>query len=61
VGLTADLVLGLFREDLYEVDLGVTGATELSLLKHRDGAIGYVDLYHDARYLRFEDVLDPAR
>ena len=61
VGLTADLVLGLFREDVYEADVGLTGATELLLLKHRDGALGYVDLYHDAPYLRFEDVLDPVR
>ncbi|MBP6775234.1 MAG: AAA family ATPase [Gemmatimonadaceae bacterium] len=58
VGTHADLVLGLYREELYDGDLGVTGATELRLLKHRDGALGYVDLYFTAQWLRFEDVLD---
>jgi replicative DNA helicase len=58
VGSHADLVLALFREDLYEADLGVAGAAELRLLKYREGALGYVDLYFDARYGRFEDVLE---
>jgi replicative DNA helicase len=59
VGTHADIVLGLYREELYEVaDLGVTGGAELLVLKLRDGARGYVDLYFDARYGRFEDVLE---
>ncbi|HEY0931573.1 MAG TPA: DnaB-like helicase C-terminal domain-containing protein [Gemmatimonas sp.] len=58
VGTHADLVFGLYREELYEVDLGVTGATELLVLKHRDGPRGYVDLYFDSRFGRFEDVLE---
>jgi replicative DNA helicase len=58
VGTHADLVLGLYREDLYDADMGVAGATELRLLKFRDGALGYVDLYFYAKWLRFEDVLE---
>lgn len=58
VGTHADLVLGLYREDLYESDLGVSGAAELLVLKHRDGAKGYIDLYFDSRFARFEDVLE---
>lgn len=58
IGTHADLVLGLYREELYEADLGVSGAAELRVLKHRDGATGYVDLYFDRRYCRFEDVLE---
>ena len=58
VGVHADLVLGLFREELYESDLGVSGATELLVLKQRDGAVGYADLYFYGQWLRFEDVLD---
>ena len=58
IGTHADLVLGLYREELYEADLGVSGAAELLLLKNRDGARGYVDLYFDTRYSRFEDVLE---
>jgi replicative DNA helicase len=58
IGTHADLVLGLYREELYEADLGVSGAAELLLLKNRDGAKGYVDLYFDSRFSRFEDVLE---
>jgi len=58
VGVHADLVLGLYREELYESDLGVSGATELLVLKQRDGAVGYADLYYYSQWLRFEDVLD---
>ena len=57
VGTHADLVLGLYREDLYDGDLGVAGATELLLLKHRDGALGYVDLFFYEHWMRFEEVL----
>lgn len=58
IGSHADLVMGLYREELYEADQGVSGAAELLLLKNRDGAKGYIDLYFDSRYSRFEDVLD---
>lgn len=60
VGSHADLVLGLFREEMYDADLAVVGAAELALLKYREGALGYVDLYFTAPQLRFEDVLDPG-
>lgn len=56
IGAHADIVTGLYREELYEADLGVSGAAELRVLKHRDGARGYVDLYFDSRCGRFEDV-----
>lgn len=59
VGTHADVVLGLFREEMYDGDLAVTGAAELIVLKHRDGALGYVDLYFQPVFLRFQDVLDP--
>lgn len=54
----ADLVLGLFREELYQSDAALTGAAELHLLKHRTGDLGYVDLYFEAPCLRFEDVME---
>ena len=57
-GVHADLVLGLFREEMYDGDLAVAGAAELLLLKNRHGALGYVDLYFSARWLRFQDVLE---
>lgn len=54
----ADLILGLYREELYMADMAVEGASELLLLKRRDGAPGYVDLFFYPRWLRFEDVLE---
>lgn len=57
----ADVVLGLFREEMYAPANGVEGATELLALKNRNGPTGYVDLYFYAQWLRFEDMLDPDR
>jgi replicative DNA helicase len=33
---------------------------ELHVLKHRDGAVGYVDLYFYPHWLRFEDLTEPT-
>ena len=57
----ADVVLGLFREEMYGSSHGVEGATELSALKNRNGPTGYVDLYFYKQWMRFEDMLDPDR
>lgn len=56
----ADLVLGLYREEMYRPGQGVDGATELIVAKNRNGPTGFVDLYFYARWLRFEDMLDPT-
>ena len=57
----ADVVLGLFREEMHDASQGIEGATELLVLKNRDGARGYVDLYFYKQWMRFEDVVDPER
>lgn len=57
----ADLILGLFREEMYSNDRGLDGATELMLLKNRSGPVGFIDLYFYKQWLRFEDMLDPDR
>jgi replicative DNA helicase len=57
----ADIVLGLFREEMYAPGRGVEGATELLALKNRNGPTGYVDLYFYQQWMRFEDMLDPER
>ncbi len=57
----ADVVLGLYREEMYAPGNGVEGATELLVRKNRNGTIGYVDLYFYKQWLRFEDMLDPDR
>ena len=57
----ADVVLGLFRQDMYEPSRDIAGATELLVRKNRNGPTAYVDLYFYAQYMRFEDMLDPER
>ena len=57
----ADVVLGLFREDMYESSRDIAGATELLVRKNRGGAVGYADLYFYAQWMRFEDMLDPDK
>jgi replicative DNA helicase len=46
---------------MHDTSHGIEGATELLVLKHRDGALGYVDLFFYAQWLRFEDVVEPDR
>jgi replicative DNA helicase len=57
----ADVVLALFREDMYDRRREIEGATELLVRKNRNGGMGYVDLYFYAQWMRFEDMLDPDR
>jgi replicative DNA helicase len=57
----ADVVLALFREEMYNPGGGVDGATELIVAKNRSGPTGFVDLYFYRRWMRFEDMLDPDR
>ena len=57
----ADVVLGLFREELYAPSAHVEGATELSVLKNRSGPTGMVDLYFYKQWLRFEDLVEPQK
>ncbi|MBM4193481.1 MAG: hypothetical protein FJ202_03755 [Gemmatimonadetes bacterium] len=57
----ADVVLGVYREEMHNPGTGVEGATELLILKNRNGGTGYVDLYFYKQWLRFEDMLDPDR
>jgi replicative DNA helicase len=56
---TADVVLGIYREEMYRPGHGVEGATELIVAKNRNGPTGFVDLFFYQRWLRFEDLLDP--
>jgi replicative DNA helicase len=55
----ADVVLGLYREELYQPSPHIEGATELAVLKNRNGPTGLVDLYFYKQWLRFEDMVEP--
>jgi replicative DNA helicase len=57
----ADVVMAIYREEMYAPGYGVEGATELLVRKNRNGTIGYVDLYFYKQWMRFEDMLDPDR
>ncbi|HXG45780.1 MAG TPA: DnaB-like helicase C-terminal domain-containing protein [Gemmatimonadales bacterium] len=57
----ADVVLTIYREEMYRPSYGVEGAVELIIGKNRNGPSGYVDLYFYRNWLRFEDMLDPDR
>jgi replicative DNA helicase len=54
----ADLILMIYREEMYRPGQGVEGATELIVAKNRNGPTGFVDLFFYPRWLRFVDMLD---
>jgi len=54
----ADVVLALYREEMYQPGRDIEGATELIVRKNRNGAKGYVDLYFYQKWERFEEVLE---
>lgn len=58
LGQQADIVLGLYREEMYHADREVDGAAEVHVLKQRDGSLGYADLFYFKQWLRFEDVVE---
>jgi replicative DNA helicase len=53
----ADVVLAIYREEMYRPGQGVEGATELIVAKNRNGPTGFVDLFFYSRFLRFEDMV----
>jgi replicative DNA helicase len=55
---SADIVLMVYREEMYRPGQGVEGATELIVAKNRNGPTGFVDLYFYPKWLRFVDMLD---
>jgi len=57
----ADVVLGLYREELYAPSPHIEGATELTVLKNRSGPTGLVDLFFYKQWLRFEDMVEPGK
>lgn len=54
----SDVVLGLYREEMYRPGYGTDGGTELLLLKNRNGGTGYLDLYFYKQWMRFEDMVE---
>jgi replicative DNA helicase len=56
----ADVVMFIYREDLYNKDTEKKGIAEIHLAKHRNGPVGQVSLLFNERQTKFVD-LEPFR
>lgn len=56
----ADLIMAVYRDELYDPDTEAKGIAELLIRKHRGGPLGTLYLEFDGPTMRFDD-LDPAR
>jgi replicative DNA helicase len=54
----ADVVMGIFREALYDDAPDVAGAFEVHVLKHRAAATAFTDLYIEPGAGRVEDLIE---
>ena len=52
----ADIVLFIYREELYEPDTDKKGIAEIHLAKHRNGPVGVVPMRFEASTTRFSDL-----
>jgi replicative DNA helicase len=52
----ADIVMFIYREELYDKETDKLGIAELHIAKHRNGPIGVVPLRFDKATTRFEDL-----
>lgn len=52
----ADIVLFLYREEMYQKDTDRKGIAEIHIAKHRNGPIGVIPLRFDAQTTRFDDL-----
>ncbi len=52
----ADLVMFIYREEMYDKDTDKKGIAEIHIAKHRNGPLGTVSLFFDQRTTRFRDL-----
>ena len=52
----ADLVMFIYREEMYDKDTDKKGIAEIHIAKHRNGPLGMVNLFFDQRTTRFRDL-----
>ncbi|HXE82908.1 MAG TPA: replicative DNA helicase [Gemmatimonadales bacterium] len=52
----ADLVIGIYREEVYDPQTSDQGTAELLVLKHRNGRIGMVPVQFDGPTMAFRDL-----
>ncbi len=56
----ADLILAIYRDEVYNPDSPDKGVAEINLLKQRNGPIGVVKLTFLGQHTRFENYADPG-
>jgi replicative DNA helicase len=52
----ADMVMFIYREEMYDKDTDKKGIAELHIAKHRNGPLGTVSLFFDQRTTRFRNM-----
>ena len=57
----ADLILFIYRDEVYNPDTADKGKAEIIIGKQRNGPIGAVNLTFIGEYTRFENYADPGR
>jgi replicative DNA helicase len=56
----ADLIMFIYRDEVYNPDSPMKGTAEIILGKQRNGPIGSVRLVFNGQYSRFDDYAGPA-
>jgi replicative DNA helicase len=56
----ADLILAIYRDEVYNPDSAEKGKAEVNILKQRNGPIGAITLTFLGQYTRFENYQDPG-
>ena len=52
----ADIVMFIYREEMYDKDTDKKGIAEIHIAKHRNGPLGAVSLFFDHRTTRFANL-----
>ena len=56
----ADMILLIYRDEVYNRETPKKGVAEIDLAKHRNGEIGEIRLTFRGANSRFENYVDPA-
>ena len=57
----ADIILAIYRDEVYNPDSADKGKAEILILKQRNGPIGHVDVTFLGQYTKFENYASPNR